>query len=333
MSRMNSADGSGEAMVIVGAGLTGATAAATLRSEGYTGPIVLIGAEQDIPYLRPPLSKGFLTGKETEESLLPYPQSWYGDNDVRLITDETAARTDPADHSVTLTSGHSLRYSKLLLSTGAVPRILELPGTELEGVQYFRTKADSRQLRTQLAKGGRRLVIIGSGWIGMEVAASARELGNEVTLLGLEEVPLSAAIGRQPGSVFVSRQLEAGVQFRLPASADRLNADDDGHVSAVVVSTGEILPADLVVIAVGVVPNIALAETAGLKISNGIQVDSGLRTSSVDIFAAGDVANVLHPVTGEYARSEHWANALAGGEVAAKSMLGHDAVLDAIPYF
>nr|WP_035775450.1 FAD-dependent oxidoreductase [Arthrobacter sp. H5] len=320
-------------MVIVGAGLAGATAAATLRAEGFGGPVILIGAEDAQPYLRPPLSKGFLAGKESEESLLPYPADWYTQNNVELILSDAATHIDPVAHTVQLTSGRSIQYSKLLLTVGASPRKLDLPGAGLGGVTTYRTKSDSQYLHTELSGGGRQLVLIGSGWIGMEVAATARELGNEVTLLGLEEVPLSAAIGSELGNVFAARHKEAGVRFLLPASVKEIKGDDDGGVTSVVTSTGEELPADLVVIAVGVTPNTGLAEAAGLTVSNGIQVDSGLRTGVEDIFAAGDVANALHPVTGEYARSEHWANAIAGGEVAAKSMLGQRAELDAIPYF
>ncbi len=319
-------------MLIIGGGLAGATTAATLREEGFTGPVALIGNEDQVPYIRPPLSKGFLAGKDSEESLLPYPQEWYAQNNVELITGLSASAINPAEHSVTLSDGSTRSYQKLLLATGASPRVIPFPGAGLEGVQYFRTKADSQRLRKELAGGGRRLVLVGSGWIGMEIAATARELGNDVTLMGLEEIPLSAAIGPEIGAAFAARHREAGVQFRLPASAKEIRGDG-GRVTAVVTTTGETLPADLVVIAVGVVPDTALAEAAGLTLGNGIRVDSALRTSDPDIFAAGDVANALHPVTGEYARSEHWANAIASGKVAGRSMLGKDAVLDEIPYF
>ncbi len=322
-----------DAMVIIGAGLAGATAAATLRSEGFAGPVILIGGEDAIPYLRPPLSKGFLAGTETADSLPVYPRTWYAENRVELITSDAATSFDPTAHTVTLASGRVITYAKLLLATGAAVRPLSLPGSELAGVQYFRTREDAVALRSELAGGGRRLVLIGSGWIGMEIAASARTLGNEVTLLGLEDVPLSNAIGTELGRVFMARHEQAGVHFRLPVSAAAIKGDDDGTVTGVLTSAGETLPADLVVIAVGVLPNTALAETAGLSITNGIRTDSGLQTSAADVFAAGDVANAMHPVTGEYARSEHWANAIAGGRTAAQAMLGQDAALADIPYF
>lgn len=319
-------------MVIIGGGLAGATAAETLRTEGYPGPITIVTDEPEIPYQRPPLSKGFLAGKEGEDALLPYPASWYPDNHVDVITADAATGVDTAAHTVTLYSGRTLAYAKLLLATGASPRVIQFPGVDLDGVHYFRTKADSLRLKELLSAGGRQLVMIGSGWIGMEIAATARELGNDVTLLGLEDVPLSIAIGNELGAVFASRHREAGVKFVLPSSAAEIKGDG-GKVTSVLTTTGVSLPADLVIVAVGVVPNTALAKDAGLTLDNGIQVDSSLQTSDPDVFAAGDVANSLHPVTGQYARSEHWANAIASGKVAAKSMLGQAAVLDDIPYF
>jgi 3-phenylpropionate/trans-cinnamate dioxygenase ferredoxin reductase component len=319
-------------MVIVGGSLAGATAAETLRTAGYTGPVTIVTDEPEIPYQRPPLSKGFLAGKEGEDALLPYPASWYPEHHVDVITADAATAVDPAAHTVTLNSGRTLPYAKLLLATGASPRVIPFPGVDLDGVHYFRTKADSLRLKELLSTGGHHVVMIGSGWIGMEIAATARELGNDVALLGLEDVPLSIAIGNQLGAVFASRHEEAGVTFVLPSSAAEIKGDG-GKVTSVLTTTGVSLPADLVIVAVGVVPNTALAKDAGLTINNGIQVDAQLRTSNPDIFAAGDVANSLHPVTGQYARSEHWANAIASGKVAAKSMLGQDAVLDDIPYF
>ncbi len=319
-------------MVIIGGGLAGATAAETLRKEGYAGPVTIVADEPETPYQRPPLSKGFLAGKEGEDALLPYPASWYPENNVTVLRGTAATGVDPAAHTVALADGSVLPYAKLLIATGASPRVIPFPGVELDGVHYFRTKADSVAMKELLTAGGHNLVMIGSGWIGMEIAATARELGNNVTLLGLEDVPLSVAIGKKLGGVFAARHEEAGVKFVLPSSAKEIQGTN-GKVTAVLTTTGQTLPADLVVVAVGVVPNIGLAKEAGLTIENGIQVSGSLATSDPDIFAAGDVANSLHPVTGAYARSEHWANAIASGKVAAKSMLGRDAVLDDIPYF
>jgi NADPH-dependent 2,4-dienoyl-CoA reductase/sulfur reductase-like enzyme len=319
-------------MVIAGGGLAGATAAKTLRSEGFGGPVTLLASEERIPYLRPPLSKEFLLGKDDEDSVPVVPAGWYEENDVELLLGNPAAGIDAGSRTVTLKDGRSLDYAKLLIATGAQPRQIPLPGMDLEGVMTFRTFEDSVRLQSLLRDGGRRVVMVGSGWIGMELAAAARTYGNDVVLLGLEEIPLSAAIGPELGNYFRELHEENGVSFRLPASAAGIEGKD-GRATAVRTNTGEVLPADIVIIAVGVVPDTSLAQTAGLTLDNGILVDSALRTSSPDILAAGDVANALHPFTGEHHRSEHWANALNGGKVAAKTMLDQNAALDVVPYF
>lgn len=321
-----------ENIVIVGAGLAGATAARTLRSEGHTGPIILVGSERHNPYIRPPLSKDYLLGREGEDKAAVVPPDWYAENDVDLRLGVSATSIRPDAGTVLLNDGTSVPYQSLLLATGAVPRTVPLPGSELEGVTTFRTLDDSRRLRKALDQGGKNVVLIGSGWIGMELAAAAATYGNNVTLLGLEEVPLAAAIGPELGRFFRSLHEAHGVNFRLPASAHELTGND-GAVSAVVTDSGEVLPADVVVVAVGVVPDVGLAHTAGLKVENGIVTDESLRTSVHGIFAAGDVANALHPFTGEHYRSEHWSNALNGGKVAARAMLGQEATHSAIPYF
>jgi 3-phenylpropionate/trans-cinnamate dioxygenase ferredoxin reductase subunit len=233
---------------------------------------------------------------------------------------------------VAVGNGMPLDYASLLLATGARPRRIPLPGSDLDGVRTFRTVDDSRQLRTELAGGGRNVVMIGSGWIGMELAAAASAYGNSVTLLGLEEVPLAAAVGPELGGFFRSLHEANGVRFRLPASAAAIRGQT-GRVTGVETDSGDVLPADLVIVAVGVVPEVSLAEAAGIALRNGILTDASLRTSAPGIFAAGDVANALHPFTGEHHRSEHWSNALNGGKVAARAMLGLDAQLDAVPYF
>ncbi len=319
-------------MVIIGGGLAGATAAETLREEGWTGSVTIVAVEPETPYQRPPLSKGFLAGKEGLDALLPYSADWYPEHEVTVLRGIAATAIDTLAHTVTLSDGASLPYAKLLLATGASPRVIPFKGVELDGVHYFRTKADAETMKALLAVGGHHLVLVGSGWIGMELAATATELGNHVTLLGLEDVPLSAAIGEDLGRVFASRHEEAGVKFLLPSSAAEI-LGTDGRVTSVLTTTDETLTADLVIVAIGVVPNVGLAEDAGLTTGNGIEVTAGLQTSDPDIFAAGDVANAMHPVTGARARSEHWANAIAGGKVAARSMLGRDAELDDIPYF
>mgnify|MGYP003871114647 CR=1 FL=1 len=321
-----------ENIVIVGGGLAGATAARTLRAEGYGGPVILLAEEPHPPYVRPPLSKEYLLGKAGDDALPVVPAGWYEENAVELRLGATVTGINPASRSVSLRDGQSLGFASLLLATGARPRRIPLPGSDLEGVGTFRTVDDCLRLRAGLAGGGRNVVMIGSGWIGMELAAAASSYGNSVTLLGLEEVPLGAAIGRELGGLFRSLHEANGVRFRLPASAAEIRGQS-GRVTGVVTDAGEVLPADLVVIAVGVVPEVSLAEAAGISLQNGILTDASLRTSAPGIFAAGDAANALHPFTGEHHRSEHWSNALNGGKVAARAMLGQDAVLDTVPYF
>lgn len=319
-------------IVIVGGGLAGATAAKTLRAEGFSGSVTVLAAESHRPYLRPPLSKDYLLGTSGDEALAVAPEDWYGANDVDLRLGVRATALDPAGRAVALGDGSDLHYDSLLLATGARPRTIPLPGSGLEGVSTFRTVEDSRRLRRALAGGGRNVVMVGSGWIGMELAAAASSYGNTVTLMGLEEVPLAAAIGPELGGFFRSLHEANGVRFLLPASAAEITGSS-GHVTGVRTNTGEVLPADLVVIAVGVAPEVELAEAAGIRIRNGILTDASLRTGTPGVFAAGDAANALHPFTGEHHRSEHWSNALNGGKVAARSMLGLEAVLDVIPYF
>ncbi|CAI3801235.1 NAD(P)/FAD-dependent oxidoreductase [Pseudarthrobacter sp. MM222] len=321
-----------EDIVIVGGGLAGATAARTLRTEGFSGPVVLLAGERHYPYLRPPLSKEYLLGKAGDDALPVVPEGWYDENAVELRLGVPATQLDPSARTVGLADGSRLEYASLLLATGARPRSIPLPGNDLDGVSSFRTVEDSRRLRARFAEGGRNIVMIGSGWIGMELAAAASSYGNAVTLLGLEEVPLGVAIGPELGSFFRTLHEANGVRFRLPASAAEIQGRS-GRVTGVLTDAGEVLPADLVVVAVGVVPDGALAEAAGIGMRNGILTDASLRTSAPGIFAAGDVANALHPFTGEHHRSEHWSNALNGGKVAAKAMLGQDAALDTIPYF
>ncbi|MEN8581854.1 FAD-dependent oxidoreductase [Burkholderia sp. RS01] len=321
-----------ESIIIAGGGLAGATAARTLRAEGFQGNITVAAAEAHHPYIRPPLSKEYLLGKAGEDAVEVVPETWYAENNVNLRLGAPVAGVDPSARIVRYADGATERYGALLLATGAAPRQIPLPGSGLDGVTTFRTLDDSRRLRGQLAAGGRKVVLIGSGWIGMELAAAASTYGNEVTLLGLEEVPLGGAIGPDLGRFFRSLHEGNGVQFRLPASAKEITGHA-GSATGVLTDSGEHLPADVVVIAVGVVPDTALASSAGLEIRNGVLTDASLRTSAPDIFAAGDVANALHPFTGGHHRSEHWANALNGGKVAAKAMLGQEAVLDAIPYF
>lgn len=321
-----------EKFVIVGAGLAGASAAETLRNEGFDGSIDLIGAEPHRPYIRPPLSKEYLSGKDELEKAFVHPEDWYAKNNVNLRTGTTASSIDKAAHTVTLSDGESIHYDKLLLATGSSPRRLPLPGTDLTGVYYLRTLDDSKALHSLLEEGGKRLVLIGSGWIGMEVAATAKTLGNDVTILERDPIPLAVALGDDLGQMFASVHAKQGVLLRMSLTVASI-VGAEGRVTGVRIDGGEVVPADLVLVGIGAVPNVELAKAAGLEVDNGIVTDQSLRTSDPDIYAAGDVANAYHPVAKMRLRSEHWANALKGGPVAAKAMLGQSVSFDDIPYF
>jgi 3-phenylpropionate/trans-cinnamate dioxygenase ferredoxin reductase component len=309
--------------VIVGAGLAGAKAAETLRAEGFDGPVVLIGDETEVPYERPPLSKGYLLGKEPREGAAVHPVEWYDEQriDLRLGTPVTAVH--PAEHEVELDGGERVRYAKLLLTTGSLVRPLDVPGGDR--VRTLRKLPDSDGLKEALARGG-RVVVVGGGWIGLEVAAAAREYGAEVTLIEALPQPLARVLGEEIGAVFADLHRAHGVDVRLNSGVKEIS--DAG----VTLPDGATVPADLVLAGVGIRPDTRLAEQAGLAVDNGILVDASLRSSDADIYAAGDVANVDNPAFGRI-RVEHWANALNGGPAAAKSMLGQDVVYDRVPYF
>ena len=317
-------------MVIVGGGLAAGTAAKTLVDEGFDGEVTIVTEEAHPPYQRPPLSKGYLAGKESLDAVILRPREWYAEHGIDLRTSTRAVSLDPAAHEVGLADGTILGYDSALLATGSSPRTLPLEGADLPGVATLRRLEDSDTLASQLRDGGRRLVLIGSGWIGMEVAATARELGNHVTILERDPVPLAAALGTEMGEVFRGLHEEHGVDLRTSVDVQKISGADraDG-----VVVDGETVPADIVLIGVGAVPNTGLAERAGLRLGNGILTDSALRTSAPDVFAAGDVASAYHPVIQRHLRSEHWANALHAGPVAARSMLGQPASFADIPYF
>jgi len=316
--------------VIAGAGLAGATAAEALRSEGFTGHVVLLGDEPERPYERPPLSKGLLLGTAERDTVHVHRAGWYAEHDVELRTNSAVVDLDRAAHRVRLADGEQIRYDKLLLATGAAPRTLPIPGIDLDGVLQLRTLADSDQIAAAVTD-GTRLVVIGAGWIGLEVAAAARTRGAEVTVVETASLPLQRVLGDRLAAAFADLHREHGVVFHFGARTRELRGA--GRVSHVVLDDGTVLDADVVLIAVGVSPNTALAERAGLRVDNGILVDSTLRTDDPDIFAAGDVANVDHPLLRSRVRVEHWANALHSGPAAARAMLGRTDGYDRLPYF
>ena len=321
-----------EGFVVVGAGLAGASAVRGLREGGFLGRIRLIGAEAHRPYIRPPLSKDYLSGSADRESVFVESEAWYVENSIELLQGTTVTAVHPAEHLLHVDNAASIGYEKLLLATGSAPRRLAIPNSDLDGVHYLRTLDDSETLHTLLAEGGRRLVLIGSGWIGMEVAATARTLGNEVTILERNPIPLANALGDELGAMFADLQTENGVDLRPSVVVESI-VGKDGRATGVVLVGGEVILADLVLVAVGASPNIGLADAAGLVIDNGVLVDASLQTSEPDIYAAGDIANAYHPVARMHLRSEHWANALNGGRAAARSMLGEEVSYDDIPYF
>jgi NADPH-dependent 2,4-dienoyl-CoA reductase/sulfur reductase-like enzyme len=318
--------------VIVGAGLAGATAAKTLRDEGFEGRVHLIGAEAHHPYIRPPLSKDFLAGAAERDSVFVEPPEWYREHEIDLLLGTEATQVDPAGQRIVLDSGASIDYDAVLLATGSSPRRLDIPGADLAGVHLLRTLDDSEALKAVLAEGGRRLVLVGSGWIGMEVAATARTLGNDVTVLERDPIPLANALGDELGTMFAELHASHGVDLRPSVVVDSITGEH-GRVSGVRLGDGDVVDADLVLIGIGAIPNVDLARSAGAAVGSGVLTDAALRTDLPNVYAAGDIADAYHPIAGMRLRSEHWANALHGGAAAARSMLGRSVSYDDIPYF
>jgi 3-phenylpropionate/trans-cinnamate dioxygenase ferredoxin reductase subunit len=325
---------SSRTFVIIGAGLAGAKAAGTLREEGHDGRLVLVGADPEPPYERPPLSKQYLLGAAERASAFVHPAEWYAEQDIELRTGVRAVGLDPGDHRAVLDSGETLDYTAVLLATGSSARRLSVPGADLDGVRYLRTLADADQLRADLSGGGRRVVVVGGGWIGLEVAAAARHHGNDVAVVEPQPTPLHGVLGAPMGRVFARLHRDHGVDLRTGTTV-RAFEGSAGRVGSVLLD-GEgdgALPADVVVVGVGAVPNTELAEAAGLPVDNGVLVDQALRSPAPDVYAAGDVAAAFHPRYGRHLRVEHWANALNGGPAAARSMLGQHVTYDRVPYF
>ena len=317
-------------MLIVGAGLAGAKAAETLRAEGFPGRVVLIGDEHERPYERPPLSKEYLQSRADRASVFVHPPDWYDEHGVELRTGVHAAGIDRDAHEVVLADGHRLGYSKLLLATGSSPRRLQVPGTELDGVHYLRTLADSDRIAAALRTSS-RTVIVGAGWIGLEVAAAARIAHVAVTVLESAAMPL-LVLGPEMAQIFADLHRDHGVDLRCGAGLAEI-IGRDGAVTGVRLSDGTVIDTDTVVIGIGVTPNSALAEAAGLEVDDGVVVDDRLRSSDLDVHAVGDVANLWHPALERHLRVEHWANALNGGPAAARAMLGAGPTYDRLPYF
>ncbi|PRW61693.1 NAD(P)/FAD-dependent oxidoreductase [Actinopolyspora mortivallis] len=318
-----------ERFVVVGGGLAGARTARELRNKGFTGEIDLVCAEEIPPYERPPLSKDYLAGAVTSEEFLVQPREWYAEHGVRLRLGTRASAVYPTSHRVELADGTVLDYDRLVLATGSRPRRLPLPGADARGVHCLRRLGDADRLRETLRR-IRRLVVIGAGWIGLEVAAVARNQGVQVCVVENAPTPLAAALGPRMGEVFADLHREHGVDLRLSNRVSEIHSR--GGVTGVRTVDGADIPADAVLVAVGARPEIALAADAGLDVGEGVLVDTGMTTSDPDILAVGDIAETRHPVLGRI-RVEHWANALKQPRVAAATMLGEAAAHTEVPYF
>jgi len=321
---------SSQTFVIVGASLAGAKAAETLRQEGFAGRVVLVGEETERPYERPPLSKDYLRGEEKAKVPYVHEESYYADNDIELLNGTRATALDAGAHEVELEGGERIGFDRLLLATGMTPRPITVPGAQLPGVRYLRRLDDSDGLREAI-KAASRLVVIGAGWIGSEAAASARQLGCDVTIVAPEAVPLERVMGQEVGAVYRDLHREHGVDLRLATGVDAILGTRAAE--GVRVSDGDTVEADLVLVGIGAAPRVELAESAGLAIDNGVVVDEFLQTSAPDIYAAGDIANAWNPLLGSRIRVEHWANANNQGPAAARNMLGEHAAYSKLPYF
>ena len=321
---------SNQTFVIVGASLAGAKAAAELRDRGFDGRIVLVGAEAERPYERPPLTKDYLQGKSERDKAYVHEESFYASQEIDLRLEAVAEAIDAAASTVTLAGGDALGYDGLLLTTGAEPRRLSVPGADLDGVHYLRTLSDCDALRERLGAGG-HVAVVGAGWIGSEFAASARQAGLDVTVIDPLALPNERIFGPEIGAFYRDVHLAHGVEMVLEDGVEAL--EGNGSVRAVRTANGRRIECDFVVVGVGVVPRVKLAEAAGLTVENGVQVDAALKTSAPNVYAAGDVANAWHPFYERHIRVEHWANALNQGPAAARSMLGDTVSYDRIPYF
>ncbi|MEU5762291.1 FAD-dependent oxidoreductase [Nocardia sp. NPDC047648] len=321
--------------VIVGGGLGAAKLAETLRAKDFDGTVTLIGAEEHLPYERPPLSKEHLAGKKSLPEFTVVPAQWYRDHHVEVRLGTTVTGLDPAAKTITLPDDSTLSYDKLALATGSTPRTLPVPGADAPNVYTLRTIEDSDTL-IELFGSARRIVIIGAGWIGLEVAAAARSAGVEVTVVERADLPLLAVLGPEMAQVFADLHRANGVDFRFGAQVDAITTEEaiaTDVANGVRLADGSTVEADAILVAVGARPNVDLAADGGLAVDDGVLVDERLATSDPDIVAVGDIAAQQHPVLDRRIRVEHWANALNQPAVAAATMLGEQAAYDRLPYF
>jgi 3-phenylpropionate/trans-cinnamate dioxygenase ferredoxin reductase subunit len=319
-----------QTFIIVGASLAGAKAAEELRTRGFEGRVVLIGSESERPYERPPLTKDYLRGESPRDKAYVHAEDFYVEHQIELVTSATVSEIDPGSSKLALDDGRELAYDRLLLTTGAEPRRITIPGADLEGVYYLRTLADCDHLRERLDAGG-HVVVVGAGWIGSEFAASARQRGLEVTVIDPLKLPNERIFGPEIGSYYRDVHTQHGVELLLGEGVQAF--EGEASVTRVRTAGGRTVDCDFAVVGIGVVPRVDLARNAGLEVDNGILVDEKLQTSAANVFAAGDVANAWNPFYEQRIRVEHWSNALNQGPAAARALLGETVSYDRIPYF
>jgi 3-phenylpropionate/trans-cinnamate dioxygenase ferredoxin reductase subunit len=317
--------------VIVGASLAGAKAAEALRESGFDGRVLLVGDERERPYERPKLSKEILKGDKPREKAFVHEEGWYDEHHVELRLGTAVTALHREEHQVELAGGERIGYDKVLLATGSSPRRLEVSGGDLDGIHYLRRISESERLRDELAAGG-SLVVVGGGWIGLEVAAAARHHGAAVLLVEPQPTPLYGVLGAEVGEVFADLHRRHGVDLRTGLGVDGFEGEG-GRVTGVRTSDGTVHEASRVVVGVGIRPNTRLAEQAGLEVDNGVVVDELLQSTDPDVYAAGDVANAWNSLLGTRLRIEHWANAANQGTAAGRSMAGQGEPNAKLPYF
>lgn len=318
------------AVIVVGGGLAGARSVEALRELGFVGALTLVSGEPVLPYERPPLSKAYLAGATRFDAAIVHPAGWYAARGVDLRLGTTAYSIDPDAHLIALSDGAVLSYTKLLLATGSVPRRLTSPGALSAGVHYLRTRADADAIRATFGV-GRRLLVIGAGWIGLEVAAVARQMGTEVTVVESAELPLVGTLGPELARVLADLHRDHGVALHFGTTVEDITVAN-GAASGACLADGTVIDADAVVIGIGATPERTLARTAGLAVADGVLVDASLRSNDPDIYAVGDIANQDHPVLKTRVRVAHWAAAMNQPAVAAASMLGEHAEYTELPY-
>jgi len=317
-------------IAIVGASLAGSSAAATLREEGFDGRVVLIGAEPQLPYDRPPLSKNYLRGMTPFEKTLLRPPDFYRERNIEMRLGTTVVKVDPEKRTLALQDGDRLEFDQLLIATGGRNRRFPIPGLDLPGVYDLRTVADADRIREAMARGG-RAVVVGMGFIGAEVAAAMRQSGLEVIAVEPFKTPLYRALGEEIGRVVEGLHRDHGVEMILDDAVTAF--EGAGKVERVVTRNGRRIECSMAVFGLGLEPATDIVGGTAVRVDNGIVVDDQCRTNVPGIFAAGDVANHYHPVCGRQMRVEHWQNGVKQGAAAARSMLGRGDAYDEIHWF